>query len=104
VKVIKFSIKKRIKKYGINIRYIEKLVKESENDIKNIEKLVKGDYTKIISKYNKITFVDSYNLLNGSLYDLSHSFGLDVTKGHFPHKFVKEDTLNYIGNIPSIEF
>jgi len=95
---------KKISKYERNVKYFEKLVNKSEQNIKDIEKLIKGGYTKIIPKYNKIIFVDSYNLLNGSLYDLSHSFGLDVTKGHFPHKFVKKDTLNYIGNTPSIEY
>jgi hypothetical protein len=55
-------------------------------------------------KNKKITIIDSYNLLNSGLYDLSISFNLDVTKGYFPHKFVKRDTLYYIGNTPSIEY
>jgi DNA polymerase type B, organellar and viral len=53
-------------------------------------------------KNNKITIMDSYNLLNTGLYELSHSFNLDVTKGFFPHKFVKRDTLYYIGKVQGI--
>jgi hypothetical protein len=52
-------------------------------------------------KNKKITIIDSYNLLNTGLYELSRSFNLDVTKGFFPHKFVKRDTLYYIGTTPS---
>ena len=54
--------------------------------------------------FNKITIVDSYALLSENLYDLSRSFGIDVTKGYFPHSFVKKDTLDYIGNTPSINY
>lgn len=54
--------------------------------------------------FNKIVIVDSYNLLSDKLHTLSHSFGLDVVKGHFPHKFVNKNTFNYEGNIPSIEY
>ena len=53
-------------------------------------------------RYTKITIIDSYALLNENLYELSRSFDIEVTKSHFPHAFVKEDTLNYKGNTPSI--
>jgi DNA polymerase type B, organellar and viral len=56
------------------------------------------------SSYKKITLIDSYNLLNDSLYNLSRSFDLNVTKSYFPHKFVKRNTLYYIGNTPSIDY
>jgi hypothetical protein len=51
----------------------------------------------------KITLVDSYNLLNNSLQDLCKAFGVKNNKGHFPHKFVNEKTLNYVGIIPSYD-
>jgi hypothetical protein len=51
--------------------------------------------------YNKITIVDSLNILNRSLSDLCHSFDVPVTKGYFPYSFVKRDTLHYVGNTPS---
>jgi hypothetical protein len=54
--------------------------------------------------FKKITIVDSYNLLNTGLFILSQSFDIDVTKGYFPHSFIKRNTLNYIGNTPSIEY
>lgn len=52
----------------------------------------------------KISIVDSYTLLSNNLYDLSISFGLKITKGHFPHSFVSRDTINYVGNTPSINY
>ena len=52
--------------------------------------------------FNKISIIDSYNLLSGNLYDLSRSFNIDVVKDTFPHSFVNENTLNYVGNTPSI--
>lgn len=55
-------------------------------------------------KFNKITIADSYALLNDNLYDLSRSFGVEVTKGYFPHSFVKKDTMGYVGNTPSIHY
>lgn len=52
-------------------------------------------------KYS-ITFIDSYNILNTSLDKLCKAFKLDVYKGTFPHKFVRSNTLNYVGNTPDI--
>jgi hypothetical protein len=54
--------------------------------------------------FNKITIVDSYALLPGSLFNLSRSFEIDTTKGHFPHKFVKKDTLFYKGITPPLSY
>lgn len=54
--------------------------------------------------FNQITIVDSLNLLNQSLDKLCHSFNVEVIKGKFPHSFVRRNTLNYKGNIPSIEY
>ncbi len=56
------------------------------------------------SGYYKITLIDSYNLLRSSLYNLSRAFELSIIKGYFPHKFVNIDTINYVGNTPSLEY
>jgi len=48
--------------------------------------------------------VDSLNLLTGNLAGLSKGFEVEYQKGHFPHKFVKENTLNYVGNTPTKEY
>lgn len=48
----------------------------------------------------KIKLVDSYGLLNKSLYDIGVEFECEVVKDKFCHDFVKESTLNYIGNTP----
>jgi hypothetical protein len=92
----KDDIKKRRKK---TIKSSKIGLKEKSNILdKRVQK--KRTYT----KYKKITIIDSYNLLSGKLYDLSRSFKLDVVKSNFPHKFVKRNTLNYVGNMPSIDF
>jgi hypothetical protein len=64
-------------------------------DIK-INKKTKNNKNKSI----KISFVDSLNLLNHSLDKICKDFNLDIQKGHFPHSFVKKNTLNYIGKKP----
>jgi len=56
------------------------------------------------SGYSKITLVDSYNLLIDSLDNLCKSFGSNVKKGLLPYGFITYETLNYVGNTPSIEY
>lgn len=56
------------------------------------------------SKSIKISLVDSYSLLQGGLSKLSKDFDCEVVKGNFPHNFVNELTLNYIGNTPDKRF
>src|ERR1700712_1626344 len=55
---------------------------------------------KVNNKYVKISLVDSYSLLQGSLDKLCKDFGCVVVKGSFPHSFVNELRLGYIGNTP----
>ena len=52
----------------------------------------------------KISFRDSMDLLNYSLEELTDQLNIDLKKGIFPHKFVSEKTINYIGNKPDISF
>jgi hypothetical protein len=102
-----------------SIRNIEGFVKPIESVIKSIDDIIKinkkiieniKDIIETNKKINykpgkyKITILDSYKLLSGSLHDLSRAFGLSTVKGYFPHKFVSEDTLYYKGNTPSFEF
>lgn len=47
---------------------------------------------------------DSYAILPDSLYNLCKSYKVEVVKDHFPHKFVKKNTLFYIGKTPSITY
>lgn len=56
------------------------------------------------NKYLKITFVDSYNILNSSLLNLSKEFNTVTLKSNFPYKFVTKETLNYTGNTPDFKF
>jgi DNA polymerase type B, organellar and viral len=55
-------------------------------------------------EYITITFIDSYNLLNNSLYKLIKDFKNETTKTIFPYLFVNERTLNYVGDKPDIKF
>jgi DNA polymerase type B, organellar and viral len=54
--------------------------------------------------FNTISIVDSLNLLNQSLDKLCDSFNVEVTKGKFPHSFVRRNTLNYVGDTPSYDY
>lgn len=54
-------------------------------------------------KYIKISFVDSLNLINGSLDQLSKDYNVKTKKGYFPYSFVNKNNLNYEGIAPNIE-
>ena len=59
---------------------------------------------KLKSKTIKITFLDSYNILGSSLENLAKDFNINCLKGKFPYSFVNENTLEYIGPTPSINY
>jgi hypothetical protein len=48
----------------------------------------------------KITFVDSYLMLNASLKKLQIDFDCEGSKGHYPYLFVNKNNLYYIGKTP----
>jgi hypothetical protein len=52
----------------------------------------------------KITFLDSLNILSGSLEQLAKDYQVQTQKGIFPYTFVNKDNLNYIGHIPNIKY
>lgn len=52
----------------------------------------------------KVSLFDSYNLLKLSLDKLALEFNLKIKKGKFPYSFVKNNNLNYIGNLPDIHY
>jgi hypothetical protein len=51
-----------------------------------------------------IHFRDSQQLLLTSLLKLGKSFNVETLKSVFPYSFVNEYNLNYIGDVPSINF
>lgn len=53
----------------------------------------------LVYKGHKVHFQDSYQMLPQSLNKLGESFNL-ATKQPFPHSFVSESTLNYVGQRP----
>ena len=57
-------------------------------------------------KYNNydITFKDSKQLLLISLRNLAKAFGVETQKSIFPYTFVNENNLNYIGEVPNINY
>ena len=61
---------------------------------------------KITDKQRKLTvkLKDSMKLLPSSLEKLLISYGCDINKGMFPHKFVSANNLNYIGYKPDIKY
>lgn len=56
------------------------------------------------NKYIKITLLDSYNILSGSLDVLTKDFKVNYLKGFFPHSFVTQYNLTYIGKTPDIKY
>lgn len=63
----------------------------------------KSQKEKVKSLYS-ITFIDSYSILNQSLKSLSLKFNVGTQKGCFPHTFVSEKTLFYVGKTPDISY
>jgi hypothetical protein len=76
----------------------------------NLQPVIHND--RIISltvKYGKnnkyqIQFKDSYLILLASLSKLSSAFQVENEKSVFPHFFVNENNLNYVGEIPELKF
>src|ERR1700744_5691908 len=52
----------------------------------------------------KINFKDSYLILLSSLMKLCKSFGVKNKKTIFPHSFVNENNLDYIGPVPDFKY
>lgn len=52
---------------------------------------------------HSVNFIDFMCLIPGSLKGIAQSFQLETQKGDFPHRFLKRDTLRYIGRIPPID-
>jgi hypothetical protein len=65
-----------------------------------------GKILSIIFKMNGyiVTFKDSQQLINFSLRKLAKAFDVDTQKGIFPYSFVNENNLNYIGQVPDINY
>lgn len=60
--------------------------------------------TKINGKTVKLKFSDSICLLPSSLSKLGESFKVNTRKDYFPYSFVKEDNLEYVGNLPDMKY
>src|ERR1700761_6376197 len=54
-------------------------------------------------KYN-LQFKDSYLILLASLMKLCKSFKVEIAKSIFPHFFVNENNLDYIGPVPDFKY
>jgi hypothetical protein len=55
------------------------------------------------NEYN-IQFKDSYLILLNSLNKLCKAFSVSNPKSLFPHLFVNENNLNYIGEVPEFKY
>lgn len=51
-------------------------------------------------RYIKISLIDSINIIPGSLEKIAKDFNIAKSKGKFPHAFVNNKTLEYIGKLP----
>jgi hypothetical protein len=86
------------------------LINEIPKHFKDIDIVNKDNQILSIKvKTNKDNFVDiifrdSLKLIPGSLRSLAKEFGSSTQKGFFPYSFVKSDNLDYIGNIPNMDY
>lgn len=61
--------------------------------------------TKILRiKIGRYSFLDSINFFNCALSALPRMFSIEDSKGHYPHYFNTPENLDYIGELPSVEF
>jgi hypothetical protein len=58
----------------------------------------------IVKSTRKITFVDSYLMIQSSLSKIAKDFECYNIKGTFPYEFVNEKNLYYIGNTPDKKY
>lgn len=65
---------------------------------------IKKEANSEYSRFIKIHFIDSLNLLNSSLDKLAKDFNVETGKGQFPYTFVNRSSLNYLGIKPNISF
>jgi hypothetical protein len=73
----------------------------------NIEPVIHNDRIILIKfKFGKyqLQFKDSYLLLLASLNKLCKSFKVNNPKSIFPHLFINENNLNYIGEVPEFKY
>ena len=59
---------------------------------------------KLGSRSYSIIFRDSLQLLLGSLRKLAKCFDVEVKKGIFPHRFLNENNLDYVGQVPAFKY
>ena len=53
----------------------------------------------------KIRFIDSFRFITMGLRAFPKTFGItELSKGHFPYRFLSKENVNYIGKMPSIEW
>lgn len=115
---IEFLLQHRTDKMGIKMYKFDRFICMAHNlkgfdGIFVLNSLLKYDTPSIIysgSKINlislsivEIKFLDSFNFVAAPLRNLSKMFGLTETKSFFPYRLLREETLNYCGNLPPKE-
>jgi DNA polymerase type B, organellar and viral len=115
IQMMKLAIKDlMIKKYDNYKVYIHNLAKfdgifllKMLTELGQVKPVIHhGNLISIGFKFNSynITFRDSLQLLIFSLKKLGISFGVDTKKSIFPHSFVNENNLDYIGQVPGFKY
>jgi hypothetical protein len=85
---------------------IKSVVKEDNSivSLKISKPVTKLSKTGIKIRKLEIKKLGSNLMVKGSLRDLCKIFDCLVQKGHFPYSVVNSETLNYIGEVPSINY
>lgn len=92
------------------IFFINNILKEDEDIVSDYKLNKDGKILSVGVKFKdkkmkgKFIFRDSLLLIQGSLKDITESFNTKNGKLTFPHKFVKADNLNYVGDKPDFNF
>lgn len=97
--LLQYNLNKGSDYYILNTTMRDNIIIKLDIRIKKISNINED-----LHRYIKISFVDSLNLLNLSLDKLTKIFELPVQKGHFPHRYVNANNLNYVGNKPDFYY
>lgn len=96
---------KQIYIYGFNNSNFDNIYifNEIKNNINYVDFTFSDNGIKYI-EFDNVKIFDICLYYQGKLSTISKNFNLDENKSVYPYKFVNENNLNYIGNVPELNF
>ena len=91
--------------YGFNNTNFDNIYifNEIKNNINYVDFTFSNNGIKYI-EFDNVKIFDLCLYYQGSLKNISKNFKLEDNKAVYPYKFVNKDNINYIGNVPEIEY